>query len=828
MMAQDLQFFNWSVTFLGKTYSFKDGYFNDIKIKQSAKKKYSTCSLTLSAFGKDLIESILAKSKKEKGIKLPEGLSDQASANEKSSSATAIQSNTGGLPGLSNLSNLGDVKRVSAFLDLTYFCEGTLSKNGAYSYNLIAGGKTFSDFSDHPGIKNPNLYRETGLNSDAAGTGQFLSTTFRKSQPSDNPGVFDRIKAAGIAISGYSPETQNMCTAFHMRELSTIGWSAIQSGSVINAMQSYRGTWESFDRILKGAYGVSQSQAVDFYNSRYKEYTIQAAKPNVKPQTGNNPPAEAVKSPETIAKGFVPDRSSCTVQSYFYAIARAFGTDIQGATADNINIANGAIVDQSKLIGRYKIPPQFWNTVYNNDGTTREAQEIVFLKILQLRGGYEKLMLGSIEAANRDIYQLYPDLPRVGDPRFAKMLTDFDAFKTKCISTSSPTKKDPITGAIVSQGEPLRITVSSQDYTYNFDYFFFELADGSITGKSVDSALGIVEKSSVYDNINEIELAKILLKRNGFDLKIFESFNPRVALESKNFAITKKTDKQTLENIFADVGISFNPVTFQDYEAITDDTSLPLKRLVITDFFSSSFLVAAIDANDTDPVNYPVSLDVLTTDSILGLKVRQRISLISEYNLVPDALKFDEWLLESIDHNMKTHRSVLVLTKEIKKETESATNSAATAATAALQGSSDGKWSSPYDSYQVTSEFNPARVNPVSGILRPHKGIDLAFTGSGTAYIKAARDGTCTEVGYDPTGYGNYPVLKHDNDFETLYGHCSKVLIKVGDVIKRGQNIAIEGSTGGVTGAHCHFEIIRKGSAENPRLYLNFGAQAKG
>jgi muramidase (phage lysozyme) len=819
----ELQYYEWSFTIFGKTYTSKDGVINAISITQSAKKKYSTANIQLSTFGNSLIEAIITKSKKDKGIKLPKSLAEESEQNNK---AVASTSTDGALPGLNLLTNPGNVQRLSAFLDLTAYCEGTF-KNGQRLYNIIVGGKTFSDFSDHPGIKNPSLYRQTGLNSDASGVSQFLSTTWRKSQPQDNPGVIDRMESAGIKIKskGFSPEAQNAATAYHMKELSTSGWNAIQNGQVIVAMQAYRNTWESFDRMLNGSYGITTSQAVDFYNQRLKVYQSNSNRTTGTSTTSSqttkpNEPKEVVKSPEQIAKEFNPDVSSCTVKAYLEVMAQyAFDTAKLGNSADTININNGSIVDQSKPIGRYKIPPSLWSTVYNNDGYDRNGQNKVFLKILKLKGAYEKVISGSIESVNRDLFFSFPDIPRSGDSRYNLLLSAFSKLKDDCVKVSPNQAKKSETVSEEEGGETIRITIKSRARVFNFDFFFISLTDSTISCKSVDAALSSTKRSAQFEGINEIELAAILLRRNGFNLKLYNEYNPTEILETKNFAITNKTDKSTLEKLYRDTGIKFNPVSLQDYEASKED-SLPLQRLVITDFFSSSFSVSAVAPDNKDPVDYPVTISVLTTDSILALKPRQTLSLLSPYNLVPEALRFDEWLLETITHDLRENKSTLILTKFIRPETEEkdSEDKKANSSTSSTRG--DGKWSSPYPDGQfvVTSEFNPARVNPVSGTVRPHRGIDLAFTGSGTAFIKCTRDGKVLDV-TNGGGYGNYVVVKHDNGFETLHAHCSRVLVKVGETVKRGQNIAIEGATGNVTGAHDHYEITRNGIAENPRLY---------
>lgn len=98
-----------------------------------------------------------------------------------------------------------------------------------------------------------------------------------------------------------------------------------------------------------------------------------------------------------------------------------------------------------------------------------------------------------------------------------------------------------------------------------------------------------------------------------------------------------------------------------------------------------------------------------------------------------------------------------------------------------------------------------------------HTGLDIAAPG-GTE-ILAVADG---EVTYSaPMGtYGNLVIVTHGNGIQTYYAHCSKLLVKKGDKVTSGQNIALVGSTGNSTGNHLHLEIRINGQPVNPQKYL--------
>ena len=71
------------------------------------------------------------------------------------------------------------------------------------------------------------------------------------------------------------------------------------------------------------------------------------------------------------------------------------------------------------------------------------------------------------------------------------------------------------------------------------------------------------------------------------------------------------------------------------------------------------------------------------------------------------------------------------------------------------------------------------------------------------------------------SGFGNCIILKHGNGFETLYGHLSKISVRVGEQIDIGQQIGLIGSTGRSTGPHLHYEVLHYGKKINPASFLN-------
>ena len=109
------------------------------------------------------------------------------------------------------------------------------------------------------------------------------------------------------------------------------------------------------------------------------------------------------------------------------------------------------------------------------------------------------------------------------------------------------------------------------------------------------------------------------------------------------------------------------------------------------------------------------------------------------------------------------------------------------------------------------------RINPITGGKEMHEGVDIA-TQLGNP-IKAPSNGIISYAGWE-TGYGNTVIIDHGYGITTLYGHMSKIEVKNGEIVKRGQVIGLVGDTGFSTGPHVHYEVRINGIPVNPMRYL--------
>lgn len=125
--------------------------------------------------------------------------------------------------------------------------------------------------------------------------------------------------------------------------------------------------------------------------------------------------------------------------------------------------------------------------------------------------------------------------------------------------------------------------------------------------------------------------------------------------------------------------------------------------------------------------------------------------------------------------------------------------------------------SSPVDAAFNSSSYG-WRIDPFNGSKAFHEGLD--FTANTGTNIRAAADGIVSSAERTPD-YGNIVKIDHGSGLETRYAHASKLLVKAGERVVKGQIVAQVGSTGRSAGPHLHYEIRLNGNPLDPRQYLN-------
>jgi murein DD-endopeptidase MepM/ murein hydrolase activator NlpD len=122
----------------------------------------------------------------------------------------------------------------------------------------------------------------------------------------------------------------------------------------------------------------------------------------------------------------------------------------------------------------------------------------------------------------------------------------------------------------------------------------------------------------------------------------------------------------------------------------------------------------------------------------------------------------------------------------------------------------------PIEKGWISSHYGQ-RKDPFTGKPALHKGID--FAGKEGSNIVAVAGGVVTHTGTQ-SGYGQLVEISHGDGFVTRYGHNKEIMVKPGDVVRKGQAIALMGSSGRSTGPHVHYEVYKHGRSVDPSSYV--------
>jgi murein DD-endopeptidase MepM/ murein hydrolase activator NlpD len=117
----------------------------------------------------------------------------------------------------------------------------------------------------------------------------------------------------------------------------------------------------------------------------------------------------------------------------------------------------------------------------------------------------------------------------------------------------------------------------------------------------------------------------------------------------------------------------------------------------------------------------------------------------------------------------------------------------------------------------LSSAFSSMRTHPILHIARPHEGIDVSAPMGSP--IEAPAAGIVTDAGWE-TGYGNTVTINHGFGIVTKFAHASKLLVRTGQRVSRGQRIALVGNSGLATGPHLHYEVHVNGRPVDPLKYV--------
>jgi len=190
---------------------------------------------------------------------------------------------------------------------------------------------------------------------------------------------------------------------------------------------------------------------------------------------------------------------------------------------------------------------------------------------------------------------------------------------------------------------------------------------------------------------------------------------------------------------------------------------------------------AEFDFNMPPPIGGPhiaTTLSAMTVPDFLGM--------LDELDMTAKDLKTKLMALEQIIMNRSLHERIIPSGRAVEH---------------GLLSSSYGK-----------------RIDPFTGKQEHHKGVDISSKEGSSIF--AVAEGVVTWSG-ERAGYGKLVEINHGNGYVTRYGHNKQNLVKAGDTVRKGEAIALMGSTGRSTGPHVHIEVMHDGEQVNPNKYLH-------
>lgn len=197
-------------------------------------------------------------------------------------------------------------------------------------------------------------------------------------------------------------------------------------------------------------------------------------------------------------------------------------------------------------------------------------------------------------------------------------------------------------------------------------------------------------------------------------------------------------------------------------------------------------------------------------DALDDMRERKKEELASYNNsLKKTQEQADEYARQAAKAEAEVEKLLIAKQREIERKNDMGTGDS---------GNSGGNLRWPLRVQGRISSGFGKRNSPTAGASTYHKGIDIAVA-SGTPII-AAGSGTVETAAYSASA-GNYVMISHGNRLYTVYMHCSRLVVKQGQLVRKGEVIAYVGSTGISTGSHLHFGVSKNGAYVNPLNYVS-------
>ncbi|GAA0860286.1 M23 family metallopeptidase [Clostridium nitritogenes] len=338
---------------------------------------------------------------------------------------------------------------------------------------------------------------------------------------------------------------------------------------------------------------------------------------------------------------------------------------------------------------------------------------------------------------------------------------------------------------------------------------------------------------SIIDNLNsnlneneKIEASRVSFKRlneeksqstyNEIKQNIVSSIEKDVTLKALNIDgknIGYVTNKEEFNNAIKKVASAYSTNLNIDESKITSinvkgNISFKDEKVNISKLSSEEELADNIIKNKS-----LIDVDIVVNDTRLvdiepSVKIERSEELLIGESKVTEGKKGKKEQNINITYRNGEKKSVSVLSENIIEQSSS---KVITKGTKSILNGTSAVFTSPTRGGTITSNFGERWG-------KNHNGLDIA--GNIGDPVMAALDGRVKSTFYERDGYGNVVILEHEGGIETRYAHMSKIGVKTGDTVKKGDIVGEVGSTGRSTGPHLHFEVRVNGSPVDPQKYI--------
>lgn len=338
---------------------------------------------------------------------------------------------------------------------------------------------------------------------------------------------------------------------------------------------------------------------------------------------------------------------------------------------------------------------------------------------------------------------------------------------------------------------------------------------------------------NIIDNLNsnlgeneKIEASRLSFKRlseeksqstyNEIKQNIVSSIEKDVTLKALNIDgknIGYVTNKEEFNNAIKKVASAYSTNLNIDESKITSinvkgNISFKDEKVNISKLSSEEELADNIIKNKS-----LIDVDIVVNDTRLvdiepSVKIERSEELLIGESKVTEGKKGKKEQNINITYRNGEKKSVSVLSENIIEQSSS---KVITKGTKSILNGTSAVFTSPTRGGTITSNFGERWG-------KNHNGLDIA--GNIGDPVMAALDGKVKSTFYERDGYGNVVILEHEGGIETRYAHMSKIGVKTGDTVKKGDIVGEVGSTGRSTGPHLHFEVRVNGSPVDPQKYI--------